>query len=153
MARKYNDRYVRFYTFGSTAAKVEQERSASLPKYNKPPKRKPIPFDPVAFVGCTVAVLLLVLMVVGFAQVAHTAAQVKQVQTQIMSLELEHQMLEERYEAGYDLNEVQAAAVSMGMVSLENANHVRVDVPAQVTQIPQLDWLASILMSLRQFLA
>lgn len=153
MARKYNDRYVRFYTFGSTAAKVEQERSASLPKYTKPPKRKPIPFDPVAFVGCTVAVLLLVLMIVGFAQVAHTAAQVKQVQTEIMGLEMERQMLEERYEAGYDLDEVRAAALSMGMVSVEYANHVRVDVPAQVAEISHLDWLESVLMSLRQFLA
>ena len=92
-------------------------------------------------------------MIVGFAQVAHTAAQVKQVQTQIMGLELERQMLEERYEAGYDLDEVRAAALSMGMVSVEYANHVRVDVPAQVAEISHLDWLESVLMSLRQFLA
>ena len=153
MARKYNDRYVRFYTFGSTAAKVEQERSASLPEYNKPPKRKPIAFDPVAFVGCTVVVLLAVLMVVGFVRLHHTSVQVKQVQTQIMSLELEQQMLEERYEAGYDLNEIQAAAITMGMISAENANHVVVKVPAQVIEIPQTHWWESVLMSLRQFLA
>ena len=153
MARKYNDRYVRFYTFGSTAAKLEQERSASLPKYRKPAKRKPIPFDPVAFAGSAVAVLLAVLMVVGFVQVAQVTAQVHEVETRIMGLEMEQQMLEERYESGYDLNEVRVAAVSMGMVSAEEANHVRVEVPGQVIEVPQVNWWEPILMSLRQFFA
>ncbi len=154
MARKYNDRYVRYYTFGSTAAKlVREERRASLPKYNKPEKRKPIPFDPVAFVGSTVAVVLAVLMVVGMLQVACTTAQVHDLQTQIVGLELEQQMLAERYEGGYDLNEVRVAAASMGMVSMEDAAHVRVEVPSQVVEVPQLSWWESLLMSLRQFFA
>ena len=153
MARKYNDRYVRFYTFGSTAAKLEQERSASLPKYKKPPKRKPIPFDPVAFAGSAVVVLLAVLMVVGFIQVHQVTAQVHEVQTQIMGLEMEQQMLKERYESGYDLNEVRAAAAAMGMVSAEDAAHVRVEAPAEVIQVPQTSWWESVLMGLRQFFA
>ena len=153
MARKYNDRYVRFYTFGSTAAKLEQERKASLPKYTKPEKRKPIPFDPVAFVGSAVAVLLAVLMVVGFVQVAQATAQVHEMETRIMGLEREQQMLEERYESGYDLNEVRVAAAAMGMVSADEANHVRVEVPGQVIEVPQVSWWEPVLMSLRQFFA
>ena len=79
MARKQYDRYVRYYTVGSAAAKLEPEaRKASLPKYVKPEKRKPIPFDPVAFMGSAMAVVLAVLMVVGLFQVAGTAAQVRQ---------------------------------------------------------------------------
>ena len=153
MARKYNDRYVRFYTFGSTAAKVEQERKASLPKYQKPQKRKPIPFDPVAVVGCTVAVLLMVLMVVGALQVNHAAQQVHAMQMQIVGLEQEQQMLEERYHSGYDLDEVRAAAASMGMISPEEANRVIVEVPGRVIEITQSNWWESVLMSLRHFLA
>ena len=153
MARRYNDRYVRFYTFGSTAAKLEQERSASLPKYTQPSKRKPIAFDPVAFVGCTVAVLLAVLMVVGFFQVSQVTAQVHQEQTRIMGLEKEQQMLEERYENGYDLNEVRAAALSMGMIPAEDAAHIRVQVSGQVIEIPQVHWWETVLMGLRHFLA
>ena len=153
MARKYNDRYVRFYTFGSTAAKLEQERRTSLPKYRKPAKRKPIPVDPVAFVGSAVAVLLAVLMVVGFFQVAQATAQVNDLQNQIAGLELEQQMLEERYESGYDLNEVRIAAVSMGMISEEEANHVQVEVSSQVIEAPQQRWWEPIMMSLRQFFA
>ena len=153
MARKFNDRYVRFYTYGSTAAKLEQERRASLPKYQKPAKRKPIPFDPVAFFGSAVAVLLAVLMVVGFWQVAHTTAQVHELQTRITGLEMEREMLVERYESGYDLNEIRVAAVSMGMVSAEDATHIRVEIPAQVIEVTQVNWWESVMMSLRQFFA
>ena len=65
MARKYNDRYVRFYTYGSTAVKVEDpRRTASLPKEQKAQKRKPIPFDPIAFAGNVVAVFMAILMIV-----------------------------------------------------------------------------------------
>ena len=153
MARKYNDRYVRFYTFGSTAAKLEQERRASLPEYKKPPKRKPIPFDPVAFAGTAVVVLLAVLMAVGFFQVARVTDQVHDLQTQIVGLELEQQMLEKRYQSGYDLNEIRTAAAAMGMVSAEEASCVQVEVPGQVIEVPRLSWWESLLMHLRQFFA
>ena len=75
MARKTTERYVRYYTFGSTAAKLDrQERKAALPQYKTPEKRKPIPVDPVALVGSAVAVLLAILMLVGFAQNERTDA-------------------------------------------------------------------------------
>ena len=153
MARKYNDRYVRFYTFGSTVTKLEQERGASLPKDKKIAKRKPISFDPVAFFGSAVAVLLAVLMVVGFVQLHNVTAQVHDLQTQIVGLELEQQMLEERYESSYDLNEIRTAAISMGMVSADEVDHVRLEVPGQVIEATQLHWWQTVLMSLRDFLA
>lgn len=154
MARKHNERYVRYYTFGSTAAKVDRvERRASLPKYKAPEKRRPIAFDPVAFVGSAVAIVLAVLMIVGMVQVAFTAAQVHDLQTQIISLEMEQQMLQARYESGYDLNQVRVAAESMGMVSAEEATHVRVEVPAEVIEVRAVSWWDSLLASLRQFFA
>lgn len=154
MARKYTDRYVRYYTFGSTAVKVADPRlAASLPKYQAPKKRKPIPFDPVAFVGSVVAVMLAVLMVVGMIQVAVTNAQIRQAQTQLIALEQQEQMLLERYYGSFDLEEVRAAAESMGMVPVEEAVHVRIQVPAQTVQVQQLSWWDTMLSSLRQFFA
>ena len=65
MARNHTERYVRFYTVGSAAAKLESvERKAALPKYKTPEKRKPIAVDPVSLLGSAVAVLLAVLMLV-----------------------------------------------------------------------------------------
>ena len=154
MARKTTERYVRYYTFGSTAAKLDRrERKAALPQYKTPEKRKPIPVDPVALVGSAVAVLLAILMLVGFAQVAHTSAQVKKLETQVMTLELEQEQLRQKYENGYDLEEVRAAAESMGMIPVEEAIHVRVELPAESVQIEHLSWWDSMMLSLRRFFA
>ena len=154
MARKTTERYVRYYTFGSTAAKLDRrERKAALPQYKTPEKRKPIPVDPVALVGSAVAVLLAILMLVGFAQVAHTSAQVKKLETQVMALELEQEQLRQKYESGYDLEEVRAAAESMGMIPVEEAIHVRVELPAESVQIEHLSWWDSMMLSLRRFFA
>ena len=154
MARKYTERYVRFYTVGSAAAKLETvERKAALPQYKPPEKRKPIAVDPIALVGSAVAVLLAVLMLVGFAQVAHTSAQVQKLQTQVMTLELEQEQLRQKYENGYDLEEVRAAAESMGMIPAEDAIHVRVELPGETVQIETLSWWDSVMLSLRRFFA
>ena len=154
MARRNNDRYVRYYTVGSAAAKLEPEaRKASLPKYDKPAKRKPISFDPVAFIGSAVAVLLAVLMIVGLIQVAGTAAQVRELETQLAALEREEEILMERYQSGYDLDEVRAAAHSMGMIPVEEAARVQVALPAVSVEVPQVSWWDSLLVSLRQIFA
>ena len=154
MARKTTERYVRYYTFGSTAAKLDRtEQKAALPQYKTPEKRKPIAVDPVALMGSAVAIVLAVLMIVGFAQVAHTSAQVKKLQTQVTILELEQEQLRQKYEAGYDLEEVRAAAESMGMIPVEDAIHVRVELPTETIQIERLSWWDSMLLSLRRFFA
>ena len=154
MARNTTERYVRYYTFGSTAAKLDRrERKAALPKYKTPEKRQPIAVDPIALMGSAVAILLAVLMLVGFAQVAHTSAQVHKLETQVMTLELEQEQLRQKYENGYDLEEVRAAAESMGMIPAEEAIHVRVELPGQTVQIEHLSWWDSVMLSLRRFFA
>ena len=154
MARNTTERYVRYYTFGSTAAKLDRrERKAALPEYKTPEKRKPIAVDPVALLGSAVAIVLAVLMLVGFVQVAHTSAQVRELETQVMTLELEQEQLRQKYESGYDLDEVRAAAESMGMIPAEDAIHVRVELPAETVRIETLSWWDSMLLSLRQLFA
>lgn len=154
MARRNNERYVRYYTFGSTAAKLDKtERKAALPEYKTPQKRKPIEVDPVSALGSAVAIVLAVLMLVGFFQVAGTTAQVRALETQIIALELEQELLQEQYQSGYDLDEVRVAAESMGMVPVEDAVHVSVKVPAETVEVQSLSWWDSIVLSLRQFFA
>jgi hypothetical protein len=70
-----------------------------------------------------------------------------------MTLELEQEQLRQKYEAGYDLEEVRAAAESMGMIPAEDAIHVRVEMPAETIQIERLSWWDSMLLSLRRFFA
>ena len=154
MARNNYDRYVRFYTFGSTAVKVEDpRRTAKLPKYCKPEKRTPIPFDPVAFAGSIVAVFLAVLMIVGLFQVTAANAQVRELETQLIGLQQQEQMLMDRYYGSIDLEEVRVAAEFMGMIPAEEAAHVQIQVPAQTVQVQTLSWWDTMLASLRQFFA
>ena len=154
MARKYNDRYVRFYTYGSAAVKVEDpRRTASLPKEQKAQKRKPIPFDPFAFAGNVVAVFMAILMIVGFIQVAVTNAKVQELETQLMVLEQQEQMLLEKYYGSFDLDEVRAAADSMGMIPIEEAAHVQIRVDAPNVEVQQISWWDSLVANLRQFFA
>ena len=139
MARNTTERYVRYYTFGSTAAKLDRrERKAALPKYKTPEKHQPIAVDPIALVGCAVA---------------HTSAQVRKLETQVMTLELEQEQLRQKYENGYDLEEVRAAAESMGMIPAEDAIHVRVELPGETVGIETLSWWDSVMLSLRRFFA
>ena len=70
-----------------------------------------------------------------------------------MALELEQEQLQQKYEAGYDLNEVRAAAESMGMIPAEDAIRVRVAVPTETMQIETMSWWDSMLLSLRSFFA
>lgn len=154
MARKYNDRYVRFYTYGSTAVQVEDpRRAASLPKEQKAQKRKPIPFDPFAFAGNVVAVFMAILMIVGLIQVAATNAKVRELETQLVVLEQQEQMLLEKYYGSFDLDEVRAAAESMGMIPAEEATHVQVRVDAPNVEVQQLGWWDTLVANLRQFFA
>ena len=149
MASKQTERYVRYYTFGSAAEKLEhQQIRPALPKMKPEKKRKPIAVDPVAAFGCAVAFLLAVLMVVGMFRLHNINTQIR-----ITALEKEQRMLQERYEEGFDLDEIRAAAASMGMIPAEEAARVQVEVPAAGVEIPRLSWWDSLLANLRQIFA
>ena len=148
------DRYVRYYTFGSAAPKLDRpEPRQKLPKMKPAQKRKPLPIDPVAVLGSTVALLLAVLMVVGLAQVTGTNARIREMETEVMTLEMEQEALRELYEAGYDLEEVRDEALSMGMIPADDAQHIRVSISTRSAEVPRLSWWDTLLVSMRQFFA
>ncbi len=154
MARKANERYVRFYTSGSTAAKVEHhERRAILPEFETAKKRQPISVDPLAMVGSGIAILLAILMVVGLFQVNAVNAQVRELETQVLTLERTEAALLEQYQNGYDLEEIRIAAESMGMIPTEEAQRIAIQVPSESVEIPQLSWWESFQLALRNFFA
>lgn len=154
MARKTTERYVRYYTFGSAAAKLDRDaRRATLPKYHDPAKRKPLAVDPVSMLGSAVAVLLAILMVVGMIQVSFTAKAVREAETQVAVLEQEQKLLREKYESSYDLDQVRISAESMGMIPAQEAVHVGVKTPTETIQVQQLGWWENMLLSLRQLFA
>ena len=118
--------YVQFYTAGSSAYKVElrqEQEWAPLPKF-KPIKRVEITVDPVALIGCVVAVCMLVLMAMGIQRLNQTRQEVAVLERYVAQLTAENTALSQQYAESYDLNDIGRKAQDMGMIPAEEAMQV-----------------------------
>lgn len=138
MARQPDIQYVRIYTDGSAARKLElqpekKKNKVSLPKPKvRRDPRKVVYVDPLSLCAMAAAGLLLVAMAVGMTQLGITNAQVQELEENVSRLESENMQLQEIYESGYDLDEVERQALAMGLIPIEQTKQVVVDV-----QVPQ----------------
>ena len=129
---KDNSRYIRFYTPGSAAVKVEiqdEQTWAPLPE-PKLEHKIAIRVDPVALLGFAVAVCMLVLMAVGISQLNTARREVATLEQYVASLTAENQALEEMYHASYEPEVIRQEALNMGMVSAEQIPQTRIYVTA-----------------------
>ena len=103
---------------------MEQNRKDS-PKNNnnKPNDKKP---------RISLFTMLLIAMAVGMIRLGITASQAQKAQAYVTQLEAENEQLRDAYLAGYDAEEARRQAEAMGMIPIEDAEHVIIDV-----QIPQ----------------
>lgn len=141
MAMQPDIQYVPFcYVDGSAARKVQRqpakkEATASAPKQHRA-KRKVIAVDPVAIGGILIAVVMLVMLLAGFAE--YTAMQEKNLQMQnyLTSLQLENVQLQQTLESNIDLEYVEEVAGALGMVPAEHAQQIQIEVqlPTQETE-------------------
>lgn len=154
MARSNDIQYVRFYTYGSAAAKAElPEKKTSLPKPKAAKAHAPVVrLDGLAVVGVAVAVIMLVCMAVGFIQLRMAEAEVADLQAYVSQLEVQNDAMRTQYEHGYDIDEIQSAAVSMGMIPAEQAQHITVSVPEPV-EVVELTWWQALLEQVQAFFA
>ena len=134
MARKAEVRYINFYSVGSCAYKVDampipqKKQTMPLPKQRKR-KKILIRVDPVAVAGVFLAAVMLIMMVVGLFQLGAAKQQAAQMQSYVLQLKEENRALDAQYRAGYDVEEVRAIATQMGMIPIEQAQHVQITVP------------------------
>ena len=124
-----------FYVYGSEAQAVAVKRRPQfqLPKPKlELEKIEKIYVDPVALIGLAVALVMLVCMVVGACQIHSSWQEYKQMSHYLSVLQQENARLEHNYHISYDMAEVEAKALAMGMVSVDQipAMSVRVTVPA-----------------------
>ena len=157
MARRNDIQYVRFYTVGTAAPRVapkaEPEVVTHSPK--KAVKRIPIPFDPVSVIGTAVAVVMLVCVFIGLWQLNRVSTQVQEMEAYISAVKAENSILQAEYRHGYDLEEVRAAAVSMGMIPADQAERITVPAvsPAPAEQTAPTSWWAEFWADLRMLFA
>lgn len=136
MARRKEMRYIQYYT-GTAAPKLipqqPKKNKTSLPKVYKQ-KSYTIPVDPLALGGIVVSVVMLVLMVAGMVQLSSAQRELAQMTSYVNTLQEQHAQLEDTYEAGYDLEMVESAALGLGMIPIDEAEHITISVEKVTVQ-------------------
>lgn len=132
MARKTEIQYIRYYTDGSAAKKIER----TLPKKrrNKPmasqtsQQQYVLHVDLLAIVGIVMAVVLLIMMVAGIVQLRAAQEQARLHAQYVLELEKTNTLLQSEYADGYDLEQIRQQALLLGLVPIESVEHIDIQV-------------------------
>ena len=142
MARKADIQYVHHYYTAGTAAKkvaVKAERKKKpLPLFEplmmaEPDQKIVVKIDPLSVAATLVAAVLVVMMVVSLFQYSAAYQRNVELQEYVYALSDENIRLEQKYKSGFDLAEIEAQALALGMIPIEEAQTIQVDtsVPAR----------------------
>lgn len=151
MALQPDIQYVPFYYVdGSTARKAERRQAPAPQKAAAPTaapkrrrsKRKTVAVDPVALCGLLVVAVMICAMVAGYAEYTASLERNAQMSAYIDTLQEENAQLQQQYEAGYDLDQIQSVADALGMIPAEDAQQISMDVqlPQQEEQVQLGFW-------------
>lgn len=143
MARQPKVQYINFYTAGSAALRYEEpiprKAEVKLPKPRRK-KRIVILLDPVVLLGTCMAVVMVIMMVCGVVNLVTARSQQTQMAQYVQRLQEENARLQETYEQGYDPEEIYEIATAMGMIPLEEAQHITVQVTAPQVEEEPTGW-------------
>ena len=131
MARRNELRYIQYYV-GTAAPKLipqqpKKKNKTSLPKVEKK-KSYTVPVDPLALGGILVSVAMLILMVVGFAELRTCKQELAQMSQSVQMLHERNADLQEEYADKCDLEVVEKAAVGLGMIPADEVEHITISV-------------------------
>jgi hypothetical protein len=140
MAMQPEVRYINAYVSGNVAVQPEKmpqkQSSARLPKARKQQKWL-IQVDLVAIGGIMAALVLSIMLVTGLVQMNQAKHEAKVYREYATSLKLDNTKMRDTYASEYDLNEVRDIALNMGMVPVEQVEHVTMQVVTpEVVQEP-----------------
>lgn len=147
MARQPDIMYVRAYTYGTAARKLEPARTPKRPGVQpqrqravRRDRRKVIRIDPVSLCALAVAAVMLIAMAVGMIELGTIGAQADRMEAYVAELQSENAQLHADYRAGYDLEEVEQKALEMGLVPVEQVEHVTIHVEQPQAEPEQTAW-------------
>lgn len=152
MAQKPEIQYVgQFYVHGSEARELarkqqqEQKKAQTTLPLHRFEKVRKVYVDPLAICSILVASALLLTIVMGTLGLQNAWEELDRAQEYVFQLEKNHRILANDYYSSYDLEEVRAAALEMGLIPAAEAAtmQLRVTVPAQEqepTWIDDLVW-------------
>ena len=136
MARHPNIEYIRFYTDGSAARKVEVAepiKTMRLPRVKKQ-KRITLRIDPLAVTAILMTALMAVLMIVGAVQLDRAQQETAVMLAHVENLQEENAELHTYFDTHCDLEEIERTAMALGMVPKEQVTHITIQVPQVITE-------------------
>lgn len=132
MAMRPEVRYINAYVSGTAAPQPEKKPQrrplAKLPPVKKVQQKPLLKVDVVAVAGIVAALVLSVMLVVGLVQLNQAKQEAKQLRQYTETLQSQNVQLQDTYNSGYDLEEVQSIAQAMGMIPAEQAPHIQMQV-------------------------
>lgn len=131
MARRPDIEYIRYYTDGSAARQLElkpQKRRRPLPKVKKQSKYT-LYIQPVAVAGILLSAVLLVMMAVGSVELYHAQQQEKAMEKYVQTLKRENAADRAKYEETLNIEEIEKAALALGMIPQEQAQRITISIP------------------------
>lgn len=139
MAQQATIQYVKFYTAGTAARKIEVSSPVKPIRKPRVAKQQKIVLrvDPLAMVGTLTALVLLVLIVVGMFQVQTARERNAEMAQYVQSLKTENRMLQTTYDNGYDLKQVEETALALGMVPAEQVQQIPIPMELPQTEQPE----------------
>ena len=148
MAQQTEVRYVRFYTDGSTARKLDVMRPAAKTTLPKKRKQKKIllAVDPVAILGTLAAIAMLIIMLVSLFLYVEERNKAEIMEQRVAEMRVENEKLQAEYEAGYDIDTVEKTALALGMVPEEQVTHVKLEVKQPAPEKEPSAWAQFVAM-------
>ena len=133
MNQKPKIQYVgQFYVHGSEARQLQLQEQKRQAKTKLPLARiqkiEKIYVDPVALTGIAVAVVMLVTMVLGAVQIKRDWDRYEQASSYVSDLKKENARLNHAYRLSYDLEDIKAKALAMGLVPKSELETVAITV-------------------------
>lgn len=152
MVKKPEIQYIdKFYIHGSEARVLELKPKRRIIKtvlpLSVPDKTVKIAVDPVALCGIVVAVAMLVLLAVGAVQYANVCSRYQDMMDYVVAVQNRNVELNQEYENGYDLADIEQKALALGMIPASEAKVIsvgHVDVPQrepEMTFWEEMRWL------------
>ena len=143
MAMQPDIQYVRFYTAGSAAQKLEllpKKEKAKISAPQRPQTRRQkkavVYIDPVSVFAVLVAGVMFIAMAVGMLQLGAINNEAVRMENYLTELRAENIRLSNEYESGYDLKDVEQKALEMGLVPIDQVEKVVIEVP-EIAETPE----------------
>ena len=145
MAKQPEVRYINHYVSGSLAYQPEKKphrnAKAQLPKVKKQQKLV-IRIDPMALCGIVVAAVLMITLLSGMTRWNQARNEAAALKDYVSMLQEENAKLQDTYASGYDPEEIRDVALNMGMIPVEQAPHIQMQVVIPEVQEEPAGWAA-----------